>query len=123
MSENKWREFWISCPMDSCGTWAYSAPENRSEYYMKAVEFSALEQANERIAELEAENAALKRAKSENDERFMIERDEARAETAASESRCQKYREALDKIAKDFGTDYCDGNTMIAREALSREEG
>ena len=30
----------------------------------------------------------------------------------------QKLREALEKIAKDFGTDHCDGNTMIAKEAL-----
>lgn len=35
-----------------------------------------------RIAELERERDAYKRAKAENDERFMVERDEARAEVA-----------------------------------------
>lgn len=27
-------------------------------------------------------------------------------------------KEALKKIAKDFGTDHCDGNTLIAQEAI-----
>jgi len=30
----------------------------------------------------------------------------------------ERHRKALKKIAKDFGTDNCDGNTMIAQEAL-----
>ena len=30
---------------------------------------------------------------------------------------------ALEEIAKDFGTDYCDGNTMIAIEALRKIRG
>jgi len=28
-------------------------------------------------------------------------------------------REALEKIAIDFGTDYCDGNCMVAHDALN----
>jgi hypothetical protein len=31
-----------------------------------------------------------------------------------------KLKEALMRIAKGFGTDYCDGNTMIAKEALEK---
>ena len=33
---------------------------------------------------------------------------------------CRIMRDALTEIAKDYGTDYSDGNTMIAREALVR---
>lgn len=29
---------------------------------------------------------------------------------------------ALEKIAKDFGTDYCDGNCVLARETLDKLE-
>lgn len=35
---------------------------------------------------------------------------------------CDRYRAALERIAKDFGTDACDGNTMIAHEALEGEK-
>lgn len=31
--------------------------------------------------------------------------------------------EALEEIAEDFGTDYCDGNTMIAHETLKKIRG
>ncbi len=41
---------------------------------------ATLEEALVRIAELTCERDAYKRAKAENDERFMVERDEARAE-------------------------------------------
>ena len=37
---------------------------------------------NQRVAELERERDAYRKAKQENDERFMIERDEARAQLA-----------------------------------------
>lgn len=72
---------------------------------------------------LTAERDALKKAKSENDERFMIERDEARAER-------DHYRMALQKIADprklghsepDYQTRYyCLIN--VASEALADSE-
>ena len=34
------------------------------------------------------------------------------------ENRIAELTEALEKIAADFGTDHCDGNTMIAYEVL-----
>lgn len=44
-----------------------------------------IEDAERRAEKAEAECAAYKRAKAENDERYMIERDEARAECARRE--------------------------------------
>lgn len=36
-------------------------------------------------------------------------------------NRVKRLTEALELIAKDFGTDHCDGNTMIAKKALGNE--
>ena len=35
----------------------------------------------------------------------------------------KRLLEALEKISADFGTDHCDGNTMIAFEALAEFRG
>jgi hypothetical protein len=39
---------------------------------------------------------------------------------AELENNLKIAKKALIKIAKDFGSDYCDGNTMIAKEALEK---
>lgn len=91
-----------------------------------------------RIAELEQERDAYKRAKEENDERFMCERDEARAERdncrmnfnalqAAHRERHEelaRLREALEWIADgclvppDGGSPRLEDAVDAAREAL-----
>jgi len=38
------------------------------------------------------------------------------------EARHKKLLEALKEIGKDHGTDYADGNTMIAKEAITEDE-
>lgn len=88
---------------------------------------------------LRAELAAYKRAKGENDERFMVERDQARAELAecgaeleaakrwdkqAADARAERLREALCGIANSFPAHgdektWIDGVHIVAKEALA----
>lgn len=40
---------------------------------------------------------------------------------ASLKARHEKLLEALKEISKEFGTDYADGNTIIAREAIDAD--
>lgn len=43
-------------------------------------------------------------------------------ENQSLQTRVARLRWALQRIAEDFGTDYCDGNCMIAHEALEKDK-
>ena len=49
----------------------------------------------DRLEAAERERDAYKRAKSENDERFMLERDEARSRAEAAEAKIARIRDAV----------------------------
>lgn len=91
--------------------------EARAKFYARGANVSVLELARETKLKREVEelrgnehkmNGALS-AKQEQLDGVREERD--------------RYRAALEEIAADFGTDHCDGNTMIAREALAVDRG
>jgi hypothetical protein len=80
---------------------------------------SELETLKIKYEALERELAACKKAKQENDERFMIERDEARKQNA-------ELREALELIAgpSEFNCAIGESNMRAAaRKALAKAEG
>jgi hypothetical protein len=56
------------------------------------------DQLHARVQELERERDAYKRAKEENDERFMIERDEARAECERLKAICSRRTELAERV-------------------------
>lgn len=68
-----------------------------------------------RIATLERELAAYKRAKAENDERFMLERDEWKV-------KCEKAEAELSRIRLGMGDDYGDDPILVIAALKARAD-
>lgn len=54
------------------------------------------------------------------DAQAEIKRLQSRRNHEFCEAQIKDYEEALEEIAKEFGTDHCDGNTMTAKETLNK---
>ena len=105
------------------------------DVYLKSVdEFqAALTAKDKQIAELETELSEWKQINKKRAEKgldltiqtVLAQSGEhlLKIENEKLTTQLAKYKAALEEIAKDFGTDYCDGNTMIAHAALAEGDG
>jgi len=68
------------------------------------------------VSQITRERDTYKKAKEENDERFMIERDEARRERDAAREELKEARELMDEIGTAQSCPYCDNVGYSVRQ-------